>query len=104
MPNENTEKILTIIAQIPSGKVANYGQIARLAGLPKNARQVGFVLRNLSDSSIPWFRVVNSKGEIASRGSECESIQKEALLEEGIEFDSNDRISLKKFGWHPEDS
>lgn len=101
MANENTEKILTVIAQIPKGKVATYGQIAKVAGIPKNARQVGYVLRHLQDASIPWFRVVNSKGEIATRGGECELIQKEALLEEKVEFDARDRISLKKFGWQP---
>ena len=104
MPNENTEKILTVIAQIPKGKVATYGQIAKMAGIPKNARQVGYVLKTITQGQIPWFRVVNSRGEIATRGSgECEAIQKEALLEEKIEFDSNDRISLSTFGWNPEE-
>ena len=89
-----------IVRQIPKGKVATYGQIARLAGIPRNSRQVGSVLRSLNDAKIPWYRVVNSKGEISQRGdgSSC-NIQRQALEEEKIEFDGRGRISLARFGW-----
>ena len=102
MASENTDRILTVLSQIPPGRVATYGQIAKLAGLPRNARQVGVILSKLQDPSIPWYRVVNSRGEISCRGSaENESIQKAALQEENVVFDSQGRISLSEFGWHP---
>ena len=104
VPNENVEKILTVICQIPKGSVATYGQIAKIAGIPRNARQVGRVLRDLSDASVPWHRVVNSKGEI-SRGNatdtECTSIQREALEEEKVAFDAKGRVLLSKYQWQP---
>jgi methylated-DNA-protein-cysteine methyltransferase-like protein len=102
--SDNVQKILTVIRQIPKGKVATYGQIARLAGIPRNARQVGSVLRKLKvGANVPWFRVVNSKGEISQRGSGgCTPIQRQALEEENVSFDDKSRISLKQFGWQPD--
>ena len=56
------EKMRIVCFAIPEGKVATYGQIAMLCGKPRNARQVGFGLReNLADNDIPAFRVVNGK-------------------------------------------
>ena len=83
-----------MVAQIPSGKVATYGQIARLAGVPRNSRQVGSVLGSLpAGSKVPWFRVVNSKGEISSRGNlTSEQYQKQRLESEGIEFSQQGRV------------
>lgn len=99
----NRQRILTVIAQIPPGKVATYGQIASLAGLPRRARLVGRVLKTCADPKIPWYRVVNSRGEISLRsGSECQQVQYEALLEEGVEFDIRRRIDLSRFQWHPD--
>jgi methylated-DNA-protein-cysteine methyltransferase-like protein len=64
--NELHRQILEVIALIPYGKVASYGQIAKLAGLPKHARLVGYVLKHLDKSSeIPWYRVINSQGKIS---------------------------------------
>lgn len=92
-----------MIKQIPEGNVATYGQIASLAGIPKNSRQVGTVLKALpANSGVPWFRVVNSKGEISQRKDEnSESNQKMLLEDEGIEFSSRDRIPLKSYQWDP---
>lgn len=99
--SENAVAILTMIGQIPYGKVATYGQIARLAGIPRNSRQVGTVLRGLpSETDTPWHRVVNSQGKIAVRGSgDSEQIQKRLLKTEGVEFDDYGRICLAQFGW-----
>lgn len=92
-----------MIRQIPRGRVATYGQIAKLAGIPRNSRQVGYVLKTLpTGDTIPWFRVVNSQGEISQRGSgDCESIQRLALEEEHVEFDSRGRVNLARFQWKP---
>jgi methylated-DNA-protein-cysteine methyltransferase-like protein len=95
---------MTMIRQIPRGKVATYGQIACLAGIPRNSRQVGAILRSLpTELDLPWFRVVNSKGEISFRGNpNSEQDQRAKLESEGVEFNDRDRISLKQFGWEPQ--
>jgi methylated-DNA-protein-cysteine methyltransferase-like protein len=65
--NELQRQILEVVALIPFGKVATYGQIAQLAGLPKHARLVGTVLKNLDEGShLPWHRVINSQGKVST--------------------------------------
>ncbi|MFT5299822.1 MAG: methylated-DNA-protein-cysteine methyltransferase-like protein [Mariniblastus sp.] len=102
-PSNNVPAILTIIGQIPSGRVASYGQIAKLAGIPRNARQVGAVLRALPrKSDTPWHRIVNSNGEIAARGNpQAEAYQRIKLEEEGVTFTELGRVSINQFGWCP---
>ncbi len=99
---DNRDRIVAMIRLIPRGRVATYGQIARLAGIPKNSRQVGYVLKTLpTGDSVPWFRVVNSKGEISQRGNgESQSVQRLALEEEQVEFDARGRVLLKRFQWN----
>jgi methylated-DNA-protein-cysteine methyltransferase-like protein len=83
--------------------VATYGQIARLAGLPGHARQVGYALAALPDGvSVPWHRVVNAKGEISARGEPHYEIRQRQLLErERVGFDEKRRIPLRRFQWKP---
>lgn len=77
---------------IPRGKVASYGQIAELIGLPSHARFVGRVLRNLPyNSTLPWHRVVNASLKISQRGG-AEQRQKARLQDEGVSF-IGDRIA-----------
>ena len=99
--NDKAKAILVVVRQIPKGKVATYGQIARIAGYPKNSRQVGTLLNSLpAGSDVPWFRVVNSQGKISSRNNESsECFQVELLQKEKIKFDDRNRIDLKHFGW-----
>ena len=96
------QRIYTIIRRIPEGKVATYGQIARLAGLAGHARQVGYALHALPHGhDVPWHRVINSKGEISKRADPVyEQIQREFLEDEGIVFDEKARVSLTRFQWH----
>jgi len=91
----------TVIKRIPHGNVATYGQIARLAGLPGQARQVGYALHaSPQGHAIPWHRVINAKGEISKRAEPVyESIQRELLEQEGIVFDRQGRISLRQYQW-----
>ncbi len=74
-----------------------------MAGLPRNARQVGAVLGNLpDDSTVPWHRVVNSQGRISERGSATfEGLQRHLLECEGVIFANNGRINLATFQWRP---
>ena len=77
-----TEKIINVLREIPEGRVASYGQIARLAGNPRSARQVARVLHSMSAKyQLPWHRVVNAKGEIVIKDGDR---QKELLVEEGV--------------------
>jgi len=93
---KNHHRITVVVASIPQGRVATYGQVAKLAGLPKNARQVGTVLKNLSEESeIPWHRVVNSRGKISDRGDGVfAGLQRHLLTLEGVEFDAAGRLDL----------
>lgn len=94
------EKIYEIVKQIPEGKVATYGQIARLAGNRHWSRVVGFALHvNPDPATIPCHRVVNRLGEPSSAfafGGENKQI--ELLKAEGVCFIEN-RVDLKKFLW-----
>lgn len=100
------EKIYAVVRQIPRGKVATYGQIARLAGLGGAARQVGYALNALPDGEdIPWYRVINAKGGISKRAHPVyEDIQRELLEQEGVEFGSDARLSLPHYQWRQRDN
>ena len=89
------------MARIPRGRVATYGQIARLAGLRGQARLVGYALHALpSGTRVKWQRVVNSKGEISLPGQST-ARQRMLLEQEGVKFDARGRISLDKYLWQP---
>jgi methylated-DNA-protein-cysteine methyltransferase-like protein len=94
------KRIYAAVRQIPKGKVATYGQIARLAGLPGNARQVGYALSALPGDKIPWHRVINAKGEVSPRAiPQYEDRQRLQLEKECIRFDTHGRISLRRYQW-----
>jgi methylated-DNA-protein-cysteine methyltransferase-like protein len=92
----------SIIASIPAGKVATYGQIAILAGNRMAARQVAWILHSSSSKyNLPWHRVINRMGKISlPRGGGYEK-QKSLLKKEGIRFDRKESIDLNSFGWSP---
>ncbi|MEM7359711.1 MAG: MGMT family protein [Pseudomonadota bacterium] len=95
------DKIYQMVCSIPEGKVATYGQIARLTGRPRHARQVGYALAALPDEhEVPWHRVVNAKGEISTRAKFGYTDYQRILLEdEGVEFSEHGRIYLRQFLW-----
>lgn len=101
-PSKTYSRIYHQVRIIPRGKVATYGTIARLSGIPRCARQVGYALHVLSEkTAIPWHRVVNAGGGISlHKNSDGYFIQKALLESEGIVFDTNDRIDLKRYGWN----
>lgn len=91
--------VLSIVEEVPKGKVASYGQIAKLAGYPKNARKVGTVLSNASIyGNYPCHRIVTSTGGIVVGWKE----QRELLLEEGVTFVNNYKVDMKKHQWNTE--
>jgi methylated-DNA-protein-cysteine methyltransferase-like protein len=100
MKNHSTyEAIWNTVRLIPKGKVATYGQIARLAGLTGQARLVGYALHAVpSGLQIPWHRIVNAKGAISlPKRTGAYRRQKERLLKEGIMF-RGATIDLTTFG------
>jgi methylated-DNA-protein-cysteine methyltransferase related protein len=97
-------KIWAVVNRIPRGRVATYGQVARLAGLPNHARLAGYALHALpARSDVPWHRVVNAKGEVSPRrdGSEHHRLQRVMLEKERVRFDARGRIPLAVFRWKP---
>jgi methylated-DNA-protein-cysteine methyltransferase-like protein len=102
-PASNYERIYAVVRRVPRGRVATYGQIATLAGLGGHARQVGYALNAMPDDpTIPWHRVINAKGEISIRGEPGASAQQRRLLEaEGVRFNAQHRVPLKKYRWQP---
>ena len=92
--------IYAIVARIPPGHVATYGQIAILAGMPGAARQVGYALAALrSATRLPWHRVVNARGAVSLRSAGGASQQRYLLEKEGVDFDAGGRIDLGRFRW-----
>lgn len=89
-------EILSVVEEIPAGKVATYGQIARLIGREKNARLVGKVLSQAEYyGSYPCHRVVNHAGRTAPGWPE----QRSLLAAEGVGFRENGQVDLKHFLW-----
>ncbi|MCP5059410.1 MAG: methyltransferase [bacterium] len=98
MGEGNYEKIYQVVRRIPPGRVATYGQIAELADLPRQARQVGYALPH--GSSVPWQRVVNARGEVSARAVPgSEPVQRAILEAEGVVFSASGKIDLRRFRW-----
>lgn len=95
-------RIWETIQDIPEGCVANYGQIAEIAGIPRGARQVGYALRHTpGDMKLPWHRVVTASGKSAfDLNSRPFETQRDRLADEGVAF-VNGKIDLKKYRWAP---
>ena len=96
------ESIWQVVHMIPSGKVATYGQVAALAGLPKAARFAGSSLKGLPKATrIPWHRVINAQGRISLPPSSVSyQEQHQRLTQEGVLI-RNGRIALKDYQWEP---
>jgi len=90
-----------IIRQIPRGSVLTYGDVAQLAGRPGSARRVGYSLAALKDQTVPWWRVVNARGEISERSGDfmgaAQVEQRVCLLREGVEFDADGKLDLARY-------
>jgi methylated-DNA-protein-cysteine methyltransferase-like protein len=92
------ERVLELIQQIPRGKVASYGQIARLAGHPRAPRQVGRILYGQNLEGLPWHRVVNFRGELSTWKIGSGELQQALLESEGVKFKQG-CCNLKRFQW-----
>lgn len=94
------QRIYALVQRIPTGRVATYGQLARLTGT--TPRVVGFALAALpAANDLPWQRVVNSYGMVSRRrDGERNQLQRALLENEGVNFDSRGRIDLSDNSWH----
>lgn len=97
------ERIYAVVARIPRGRVATYGQVAALAKIGAQPRLVGYALAALPDGTrLPWHRVVNAQGRVSPRATPGWDALQRALLErEGVTFDSRGRIDLVRLCWTP---
>ena len=104
-------RVYRLVALIPKGRVATYGQIADLAGFPRHARHVGNALgakHGLPD--LPWHRVINSQGRISQRNGashtarpgRVERLQLRKLKADGVRFEGQ-RVDLDRYRWRPEE-
>jgi methylated-DNA-protein-cysteine methyltransferase-like protein len=102
-PEGRWKRIYAVVRRIPRGRVATYGQVARLAGIGRDPRQVGYALHVLPRHSlVPWHRVINARGEISLPRSEGGDVTQRFLLErEGVRFNARGRVDLDLFGWKP---
>ncbi|MBR1831838.1 MAG: MGMT family protein [Ruminiclostridium sp.] len=93
------EQIYAVVNRIPRGKVASYGQVAKLVGNPRLSRVVGYALHvNNDPERVPCYRVVNRFGEVSSAFAfGGENVQREMLLADGVEFDSDGRVKKEYF-------
>ena len=102
MPSPFQNKIYQLAKQIPKGKVATYGQLAKLAGNPKAARAVGLFMRTNHDPiNIPCYKVVAANGKLTgySAGKGIKT-KKQKLLQDGVTF-TGEKVDLKKSLWNP---
>jgi methylated-DNA-protein-cysteine methyltransferase-like protein len=98
------ELIYAVVRRIPRGRVASYGQVAALAGLPRHARQVGYALHALPEGSdVPWHRVINARGEVSPRATPgWDRLQVALLRRERVLGARSHRVDLERFRWDPD--
>ena len=96
MRSEFTERVYAAARQIPSGRVASYGCLAALAGNPRAARIVGYVMHTCpAQAHVPCHRVVNRDGRLCPSYTE----QRELLTAEGVCFLPDGRVDMTRFSW-----
>lgn len=99
------EKVIHVVRSVPGGKVVSYGQVAAYCGLPRAARQVGWILSSIENSSqtLPWWRVVNNKGYLSIRGTAFHDkvLQKKLLEAEGIPVSEEFVLPMEQYRFHP---
>jgi methylated-DNA-protein-cysteine methyltransferase related protein len=99
------ERFYRVVRRIPRGRVATYGQVAALAGMPRGARLAGYALSALRNTvhDVPWQRVLGVRGAgragISLRDPVGAGVQRDLLEGEGVELDARGRIDLARFGW-----
>lgn len=96
------QRVIDIVRAIPYGKVASYGQVALFAGVPRAARQVGWVLNSTEGKiDLPWWRVINNKGRITIKGTKFNDrqLQRKLLQAEKVEVTDDFDIAIEQYRW-----
>lgn len=100
------EKVIQIIRLVPFGMVVSYGQVAAYVGVPRGARQVGWILRGVEESvSMPWWRVVNNSGRITIDGNlhNDKHMQRKLLISEGIIVSDEFTLDMNRYRFIADD-
>lgn len=101
------ERFYRVVRRIPRGRVATYGQVAALAGLPRGARLAGYALSALRGTAhdVPWQRVLGARGRghagVSLKDPMGAAAQRDLLEREGVALDARGRVDLARFGWRP---
>lgn len=94
------ERVIDVIRLVPHGTVVSYGQVAAYVGIPRAARQVGWILRGIESSvDLPWWRVINNSGRITIDGNlyNDKHVQKRLLESEGIVVSPEFTLDMQKY-------
>jgi methylated-DNA-protein-cysteine methyltransferase-like protein len=90
-------KVLTVVSRIPPGRVATYGDVARLAGKPRAARAVGNILREAERPGLPYHRVVAANGKLG--GYSSLSLKRSLLAAEGLTVGPGRVVGFARVRW-----
>lgn len=93
------QEVYALVEQIPYGKVASYGQIAKLLGRSRSARIVGYAMRNCPEG-LPWHRVIKADGTMAS--GVLSELCHDLLADEGVIFLPDGRVDMEACRWEPD--
>ena len=98
------DRVVKIVKMIPRGQVMSYGQVALYVGVPRAARQVGWILRGLhKETPVPWWRVVNNEGRISIKHSKFHALEQKAILEkEGLKIAKDLTFAIEKYRFMPD--
>lgn len=103
------QNVINAVSLVPYGKVASYGQIALMVGVPRGARQVGWILNGLEADmfelcpNLPWWRIVNNQGRISIKGTKYNDalMQRKKLEEEGVLVDDDLTFDINLYRYVP---
>ncbi len=99
------KRVIEIVRLVPHGKVVSYGQVALMVGMPRAARQVGWILRGSEGNiDLPWWRVVNNKGSITIKGTKYvdRELQRKLLRAEGVVVSEEFTLDIKIYRFLPD--
>jgi methylated-DNA-protein-cysteine methyltransferase-like protein len=95
------ERVLAIVAAVPARRVVTYGQVAMLAGRPRAAREVGWIA-HAGGHGVPWHRVVNRAGGLATGYTDGRMGHRTALESEGVRVHDDYTVDLARYQWQPD--
>lgn len=100
MADNFKQRVLTVVRRIPAGKVATYGDVAKMAGKPRAARAVGNIMRDCGRRDVPCHRVIAAGGRLGGYGG-SEFLKRSLLLAEGVTVSGNRIRDLDRVSWNP---